>query len=47
VLLVGSVVSVLGPTPEGGWSLVGVGLFVLWMLAVSVGLWRTPAGGGR
>jgi hypothetical protein len=30
VLLAGSVVSVLGPTPEGGWSLVGVGLFVLW-----------------
>jgi hypothetical protein len=46
-LLAGSVVSVLGPTPEGGWSLVGVGLFVLWMLAVSVGLWPTPAGGGR
>jgi len=46
VFLLGSVFSVLGPTPEGGLSLVGVGLFVVWMLAVSVGLWRTAAVGG-
>jgi hypothetical protein len=46
VFLLGSVFSVLGPTPEGGSSLVGVGLFIVWMLAVSVGLWRTAAPGG-
>jgi hypothetical protein len=46
VFLLGSVFSVLGPTAEGGSSLVGVGLFIVWMLAVSVGLWRTPAVGG-
>jgi hypothetical protein len=46
VFLLGSVFSVLGPTPEGGSSLVGVGLFIVWMLAVSVGLWRTAAVGG-
>jgi hypothetical protein len=46
VFLLGSVFSVLGPTPEGGSSLVGVGLFIVWMLAVSAGLWRTAAVGG-
>jgi uncharacterized membrane protein YkvA (DUF1232 family) len=46
IFLVGSVFSVLGRTPEGGSSLVGVGLFIVWMLAVSVGLWRTTALGG-
>ena len=46
VFLLGSVFSVLGPTAEAGSSLVGVGLFIVWMLAVSVGLWRTPAVGG-
>ena len=45
VFLVGSVFSVLGRTPERGSSLVGVGLFIVWMLAVSVGLWRTALGG--
>ena len=46
VFLLGSVFSVLGRTPEGGSSLVGVGLFIVWMLAVSVALWRTAARGG-
>jgi hypothetical protein len=46
IFLLGSVLSVLGRTPEGGSSLAGVGLFIVWMLAVSVGLWRTPARGG-
>jgi hypothetical protein len=46
VFLLGSVFSVLGPTAEGGSSLVGVGLFIVWMLAVSAGLWRTAAVGG-
>jgi hypothetical protein len=46
VFLLGSVFSVLGPTPEGGSSPVGVGLFIVWMLAVSVGLWGSAALGG-
>ena len=40
VFLLGSVFSVLGPTPEGSSSLVGVGLFIVWMLALSAALWR-------
>jgi hypothetical protein len=43
VFLLGSLFSVLGRTPEGGSSLLEVGLFILWMLALSVGLWHTPA----
>jgi hypothetical protein len=43
VFLLGSVSSVLGRNPEGSSSLVGVGLFIIWMLALSVSLWRTPA----
>ena len=46
VFLLGSLFSVLGRTPEGGASLVGIGLFIVWMLAVSVDLWRTAAPGG-
>jgi len=46
VFLLGSVFSVLGRTPEGGSSLVGIGLFIVWMLAVTGGLWRTAARGG-
>lgn len=45
--LLGSIFSVLGRTPEGGSSLVGVGLFIVWMLALSVSLWRTPARSAR
>jgi hypothetical protein len=40
VFLLGSVFSIVGRTPEGGSSLVGVGLFIVWMLAVSASLWR-------
>ena len=40
VFLLGSVFSVLGETPEGSSSLVGVGLFIVWMLALSAALWR-------
>jgi hypothetical protein len=43
--LLGSVLSVLGPTPEGSSSLIGVGLFVVWMLVLSAGLWRTASAG--
>ncbi|HJU03412.1 MAG TPA: hypothetical protein VJ966_19620 [Actinomycetes bacterium] len=46
VFLLGSVFSVLGRTPEGSSSLVGVGLFIAWMLALSAALWRTAARGG-
>jgi hypothetical protein len=45
IFLLGSVFSVLGRTPEGSSSLVGVGLFIVWMLLLSVGLWRTAASG--
>jgi hypothetical protein len=45
VFLLGSVFSVLGRTAEGGSSLVGVGLFVVWMLALSVSLWPAAARG--
>jgi hypothetical protein len=40
ILLLGSILSVLGRIPEGRSSLVGVGVFILWMLALSAGLWR-------
>jgi hypothetical protein len=40
VFMLGSVSSVLGRTPEGRSSLVGVGVFIVWMLALSAGLWR-------
>jgi hypothetical protein len=43
IFLLGSVFSVLGRTPEGASSLVGVGLFIVWMLILSAGLWRTES----
>jgi hypothetical protein len=43
IFLLGSVFSVLGRTPEGTSSLVGVGLFIVWMLILSAGLWRTES----
>ena len=43
IFLLGSVFSVLGPTPEGSSSLVGVGLFIVWMLVLSAALWRAPS----
>jgi hypothetical protein len=45
LFLLGSVFSVLGRTPEGNSSLVGVGLFIVWLLLVSVGLWRAASAG--
>jgi hypothetical protein len=45
IFLLGSVFSVLGRTPEGSSSLLGVGLFMVWMLVLSTGLWRTAASG--
>jgi uncharacterized membrane protein (GlpM family) len=42
-ILLGSVFSILGRTPEGSSSLLGVGLFIVWMLVLSAGLWRTAA----
>jgi hypothetical protein len=47
IFLLGSIFSILGRTPEGNSSLVGVGLFVVWMLVLSVGLWRRPIGSAR
>jgi hypothetical protein len=43
IFLLGSVFSVLGSTPEGASSLLGVGLFIVWMLVLSAGLWRTAS----
>jgi hypothetical protein len=43
VFLLGSIFSVLGRTPEGKGSLVGVGIFIVWMLVFSAGLWRTAS----
>ena len=44
IFLLGSIFSVLGRTPETSSSLVGVGLFIVWMLVLSAGLWRGAAG---
>lgn len=43
LFLIGSLFSVLGQTPEGSSSLVGVGVFVVWMLVLCAGLWRTAS----
>ena len=45
VFLLGSIFSVLGQTPEGSSSLIGVGIFIIWMLLLSAGLWRTASNG--
>jgi hypothetical protein len=44
IFLLGSVFSVLGRTPEGSSSLLGVGLFIVWTLLLSADLWRSAAG---
>jgi len=41
--LLASISSVVGRGVEGGYSLIGVGLFIIWMLALSAGLWRTAS----
>jgi hypothetical protein len=43
IFLLGSVFSVLGRSPEGNSSLLGVGLFIGWMLVLSGSLWRAAA----
>jgi hypothetical protein len=43
IFLLGSVFGVLGQTPEGTSSVIGVGLFIVWMLVLSAGLWRSAA----
>lgn len=43
IFLLGSIFSVLGPAPEGSSSLVGVGIFIVWMLALSAALWRAAS----
>ena len=43
VFLLGSIFSVLGRTPEANGSLIGVGLFIVWMLVLSAGLWRSAS----
>ncbi|MGC1214626.1 MAG: hypothetical protein WA890_25630 [Micromonospora sp.] len=39
VFLLASISNLVGRDVEGGYSLVGVGLFIAWMLALSAGLW--------
>ncbi|GAA4261525.1 hypothetical protein [Dactylosporangium darangshiense] len=41
VFLLGSIFSVLGPTPEGRSSIYGIGLSILWTLLLGIGLLRT------
>jgi hypothetical protein len=41
--LLASISSLVGRGVEGGYSLIGVGLFAVWMLALSAGLWRTAS----
>lgn len=41
VFLLASISNLVGRDVEGGYSLIGVGLFVVWLLALSAGLWRT------
>jgi hypothetical protein len=41
IFLLGSVFSVLGRTVEGNASIIGIGIFIVWMLVLSAGLWRT------
>jgi hypothetical protein len=38
IFALGSIFSVLGRTPEGTSSLIGVGIFIVWMLLLSAGL---------
>ena len=45
VFLLAVVPSFLGRGVEGGYSLIGVGLFIGWMLLVSGGLWRGSTAG--
>jgi hypothetical protein len=43
VFLLGFIFSVVGSTPEGSSSVYGIGAFILWMLLVTIGLWRAAA----
>ena len=43
VFLLASVSNLVARDLEGGYSLIGVGLFTVWMLALSAGLWRTAS----
>ena len=43
IFLLGSVFSILGRTSEGSSSLIGVGLFIVWMLVLSAALWRASS----
>ena len=45
--LLASISSLVGHGVEGGYSLIGVGLIIIWMLALSAGLWRTASGHSR
>jgi len=40
IFLLAAVSSLVGRTVEGGYSLIGVALFIIWMLALTACLWR-------
>ncbi|HEX2075003.1 MAG TPA: hypothetical protein VHF92_14570 [Geodermatophilus sp.] len=40
IFLLASASSLVGRTVGGGYSLIGVGLFIVWMLALAACLWR-------
>jgi hypothetical protein len=44
IFLLASISSLLGRSVEGGYPLLGVGIFVVWMLVLSGGLWRAASG---
>jgi hypothetical protein len=46
IFLLASISSLIGRSVEGGYSLIGVGIFIVWMLVLSGGLWRTASGHG-
>jgi hypothetical protein len=47
VFLLGFVFSVVGSTPEGRSSIIGIAAFIVWMLLVVAGLWRAVTPGAR
>ena len=43
VFLLASIASLVGRGVEGSYSLIGIGLFIVWMLSLSAALWRTAS----
>lgn len=43
VFLLASIASLVGQGVEGNYSLIGIGLFIVWMLSLSAQLWRSAS----